>query len=99
MEAKQRIVVGVNEFTLADEAPTPVATIDPQLEIDQVARVQALRSRRNAAEHQRAIQALTDAAAGTDNLVAPIVGAVKAMATVGEIADVLRARFGEFRPG
>jgi methylmalonyl-CoA mutase N-terminal domain/subunit len=98
VEAKQRIVVGVNEFTLADEAPMPVATIDPQLESDQVARVQALRSRRNAAEHQRAIQALADAAAGTANLVAPIVGAVKAMATVGEIADVLRERFGEFRP-
>ncbi len=98
VEAKQRIVVGVNDFVLADEAPTPVATIDPQLESDQVARLQALRSRRNAVEHARALQALADTAAGTANLVAPIVGAVKAMATVGEIADVLRERFGEFHP-
>ncbi len=98
VEAKQRIVVGVNDFVLEDEAPTPVAMIDPQLEIDQVARVKAMRARRNAAETTRALTALADAAAGTANLVTPIVGAVKAMATVGEIADVLRERFGEFRP-
>jgi methylmalonyl-CoA mutase N-terminal domain/subunit len=98
VENKDRIVVGVNDFVLADEPPTPVATIDPQLEADQVARVQAVRARRNAAETTRALKALADAAAGTSNLVAPIVGAVKAMATVGEIADVLRERFGEYHP-
>ena len=62
-------------------------------------RVQSLRSRRNASEQQRALKALDDAAAGGGNLVGPIVGAVKAMATVGEIADVLRKRFGEYDPG
>jgi len=98
VETKQRIVVGVNDFVVTDEAPIPVATIDPQLEADQVARLQAMRARRNAAEHTRALRALADAAAGTANLVTPIVGAVKALATVGEIADVLRERFGEFRP-
>ncbi len=98
VENKERIVVGVNDFVASDEAPTPVATIDPQLEGDQVARVQAMRARRSAAETQRALKTLEDAAAGTANLVGPIVGAVKAMATVGEIADVLRERFGEYRP-
>jgi methylmalonyl-CoA mutase N-terminal domain/subunit len=44
------------------------------------------------------LAALDDAAAGTANLVEPIVGAVKALATVGEIADVMRARFGEYHP-
>jgi methylmalonyl-CoA mutase N-terminal domain/subunit len=99
VEAKQRIVVGVNEYVMETEEPVPVAKIDPALEEDQVRRVQGLRSRRNAAEHQRALVALDDAAAGTGNLVGPIVGAVKAMATVGEIADVLRRRFGEYHPG
>ncbi len=98
VEAKQRIVVGVNEFTLDDEPPTPVAKIDPQLEADQIARVRALRTRRSDAETKRALAALADAAAGTANLVEPIVGAVKAMATVGEVADVLRDRFGEYQP-
>jgi methylmalonyl-CoA mutase, N-terminal domain len=75
-----------------------VARVDPALEDDQVRRVAALRARRNAAETARALTALDDAAGGTSNLVAPIVGAVKASATVGEIADVLRKRFGEYQP-
>jgi methylmalonyl-CoA mutase N-terminal domain/subunit len=98
VEAKDRIVVGVNDFIIADEEPVPVATIDPALERDQVARVAAVRSKRNAAEHARALKSLADAAAGTDNLLPPIVGAVKALATVGEVADVLRERFGEYHP-
>ena len=98
VERNERIVVGVNEFVLAEEAAVPVATVDPQLEADQVQRVQALRARRNAAEVARTLAALDDAAAGTANLVTPIVGAVKALATVGEIADVMRKRFGEYHP-
>ena len=48
VEAKQRIVVGVNEYVMAEEDPVPVAKVDPALEEDQVRRVQGLRSRRNA---------------------------------------------------
>jgi methylmalonyl-CoA mutase N-terminal domain/subunit len=57
-----------------------------------------VRARRNAAAHAQAITALRDAAAGTDNVLPAIVGAAKALATVGEIADVLRARYGEYQP-
>jgi methylmalonyl-CoA mutase, N-terminal domain len=98
VERKDRIVVGVNEFVVAEDATVPVASVDPGLEADQAARVRALRARRNPAEVTRALAALDDAAAGTANLVVPIVGAVKALATVGEIADVMRARFGEYHP-
>ena len=98
VERNDRIVVGVNEFVLAEEPTIPVARVDPALETDQIQRVQALRARRNAAEVSRALAALDDAAAGTANLVVPIVGAVKALATVGEIADVMRKRFGEYHP-
>ncbi len=98
VEKKERIVVGVNDFVLAEEAPIEVATVDPQLERDQVARVRATRARRNAAEVERALGALRDAAQGTGNVLPPIVGAVKALATVGEIADVLRGVFGEYQP-
>jgi len=76
----------------------PIATVDPALEADQVRRVLALRARRNAAEVARALTALDDAAAGTANLLVPIVCAGKALATVGEIADVMRKRFGEYHP-
>jgi methylmalonyl-CoA mutase N-terminal domain/subunit len=98
VEAKERIVVGVNDFVLENEEPMPVAIVDPALEQNQVERVQALRARRNATETTRALATLDDAAQGTTNLLDPIVGAVKAMATVGEIADVMRKRFGEYRP-
>jgi methylmalonyl-CoA mutase, N-terminal domain len=98
VEAKQRIVVGVNEFVLDKEEPIPVAKINPELEREQRQRVAAVRAKRNAAEHQRALKALDDAAAGTANLLPPILGAVKALATVGEIADVMRKRFGEYQP-
>jgi methylmalonyl-CoA mutase, N-terminal domain len=98
VEAHERIVVGVNEYVMDDEEPVPVAKIDEQLEGDQCARVQATRARRDAAEHTRALAALRDAAAGSDNVLPAILGAVKALATVGEIADVLRARYGEYHP-
>jgi methylmalonyl-CoA mutase N-terminal domain/subunit len=88
----------VNDYKLAEEAPVPVATIDPALEREQCARVAAVRAKRNTAEHKRALQSLDDAAQGTANILPPIVGAVKALATVGEIADVLRNRFGEYHP-
>jgi methylmalonyl-CoA mutase N-terminal domain/subunit len=98
VEAKERIVVGVNEFVMTEEDPVPVATIDPALEREQCARLAALRSKRNAAEHTRALKALDDAAQATTNVLPPIVAAVKAFATVGEIADVFRKRFGEYQP-
>src|SRR5215475_11983345 len=74
VESKQRIIVGVNDFAVAEDAPVPVAIVDPALEADQVRRVQALRARRSPAEVARALTALDDAAAGTGNLVAPILG-------------------------
>jgi methylmalonyl-CoA mutase N-terminal domain/subunit len=98
VERNERVVVGVNDFVLAEEPAIPIATVDPALEADQIERVRSLRARRNATEVGRALKALDDAAASTANLVVPILGAVKALATVGEIADVMRKRFGEYQP-
>ena len=98
VERDERVVVGVNAFTSREDAAIPVATVDPALETEQISRVRAIRARRGAAELSRALTALDDAAAGSDNCVGPIVAAVKAMATVGEIADVFRKRFGEYLP-
>jgi methylmalonyl-CoA mutase, N-terminal domain len=98
VERGERVVVGVNQFSIADEAPVEVARLDPGLERDQVERVRALRARRAQAETDRALRALGDAARGTDNLLPAILGAVVACATVGEIADALRGVFGEYQP-
>ena len=98
VETKQRIVVGVNEYVAETEAPVEIARLDPQLERDQIDRVRALRARRNQTETDRALRSLDDCARTTGNLLEPILSAVKASATVGEIADVLRDVFGEHQP-
>jgi methylmalonyl-CoA mutase N-terminal domain/subunit len=98
VEKRERIVVGVNEYQTDSEAPVEVARVDPALEREQVERLRGFRARRTQAETDRALVALRDAARGCDNLVDPILGAVVARATVGEVADVLREVFGEHRP-
>ena len=72
-------------------------TIDPEIERQQIARLQAVRAGRSAGEWRAALDAVTQAARGGANLVPPIVAAVDARATVGEIADTLRAVFGEYK--
>jgi methylmalonyl-CoA mutase N-terminal domain/subunit len=98
VEGGERVVVGVNAYQLGEETPVDIARIDPELERAQVERVRALRSRRNQAETDRALRSLGDVARGSDNLVPAILAAVKASATVGEIADVLRGIYGEHQP-
>jgi methylmalonyl-CoA mutase, N-terminal domain len=98
VERGERVVVGVNQYAVDEDVPIEVATVDPALERDQVERVRALRAARDAAETERALRVLDDAARGQDNLVPAILGAVKASATVGEIADVMRDVFGEYQP-
>ncbi len=96
VEAKERVVVGVNEFR-SDEAPVTVMKVDPAIEERQVERLRRLRAARGGAEVAKALGDLTAAAKGTDNLVPPILAAVKVRATLGEISDALRGVFGEHR--
>jgi methylmalonyl-CoA mutase, N-terminal domain len=92
------IVVGVNRF-IADVpgAPMPTLAIDPEIERQQIERVRAVRGSRSVTEWQSALDAVSSAAKNNTNLVPAIVEAVEACATVGEIADALRAVFGEYR--
>ena len=91
------VVVGVNRF--ADDETTPIDThrIDPRIEADQAARVAALRAARDSEAARIALAAVERAAREGTNLVPPIIAAVEAPATVGEIADTLRGVFGEYR--
>jgi len=91
------IVVGVNRF--ATDAPASVETlrIDPETERTQIERVRRVRSTRDGAAWRSALDGVITAARCTDNLVPPIIAAVEARATVGEIADALRGEFGEYR--
>ena len=94
-EAKRRIVVGVNAFASDGAAPIPLFQVDPQLERDQVRRVRQVRAGRDGAAAERALARLADAARGSENLMPPILEAVKASATLGEICHRLRGVFGE----
>jgi methylmalonyl-CoA mutase N-terminal domain/subunit len=91
----ERVVVGVNRF--ADEASPgiDVLRIDPAVEQDQRARVAALRASRDGVRSRETQEAVSRAARDGTNLMPPIIAAVEARATVGEIADTLRAVFGE----
>jgi methylmalonyl-CoA mutase N-terminal domain/subunit len=94
VERKERIVVGVNEF-LQDAPPVPVMKVDPRIEAEQAERVRAMRAKRDAAAHATALRGVERAAKAADNLLPLILEAVKAYATVGEIAEVLRGVWGE----
>jgi len=97
VDEKSAVVVGVNEFVSEEEAAVQLQRIDGALEQRQVERVKELRVRRDPGVHAAALKGVEDAARGGENLMPRIVNAVESYATVGEIADVLRGGFGEYR--
>jgi methylmalonyl-CoA mutase, N-terminal domain len=99
IDAGRSVVVGVNRFTETPEkgyGPVPLFQIHPEVEARQIARLGALRASRDATAWRDSLAAVERAAADGTNLVPPIVAAVEARATVGEIADTMRTVFGEF---
>jgi methylmalonyl-CoA mutase N-terminal domain/subunit len=94
VESGEQVIVGVNQFEAEREDPVPILTVDPRVEPDQVARVQAVRARRDAQAFAAAIAALEQAARDGSNLLPAIVQAARARATTGEISHALRRVFG-----
>ena len=97
VETGEQLVVGVNSFVAEEDRAVPTLRIDPEVERAQVARLHALRARRDSAKARAALAALESAAAATRNVVPLILDAVESYATLGEIADALRHVFGEYR--
>jgi methylmalonyl-CoA mutase N-terminal domain/subunit len=97
VDDKEAIVVGVNEFASEGEVAVPIQRIDEALEGRQVERVRALRARRGAGVHAESLRRVEEAARGGTNLMPHILHAVESYATVGEIANVMRGVFGEYR--
>jgi methylmalonyl-CoA mutase, N-terminal domain len=93
----ESIVVGVNRYADRQTAATKIFRVDPEIERNQIARVRSVRASRGSAAWKAALGEVDRAARGTTNLVPPIIQAVEAFATVGEIADTLRGAFGEYR--
>jgi methylmalonyl-CoA mutase N-terminal domain/subunit len=96
IERGDQVVVGVNQFQAEEQRTIPILRIDPEVERDQVARLNALRARRDAARTAAALAEVQRRAASSENLMPAILAAVEALATVGEIADTMRRVFGEY---
>ncbi|MDO9070090.1 MAG: methylmalonyl-CoA mutase family protein [Deltaproteobacteria bacterium] len=96
IEKGERIIVGLNRFQTHEAKLTGLLKVDPEVGEKQKARLQELKNTRDNAAVQKTLAELKTAAAGTDNLMPPILKAVKALATLGEVCDTLRAVFGEY---
>jgi methylmalonyl-CoA mutase N-terminal domain/subunit len=97
VDGGEQVVVGVNRFQADEERAIPTLQVDPNIERTQVARLNALRARRDAAKSRAALEEVERRARGKENLMPAILAAVEAYATVGEISDALRRAFGEYQ--
>ncbi len=97
VEARQRLIVGVNAHTAGQEQPIALHRSDPELERRQVERVSGLRSRRDGAAVEQCLGELREAAGGTTNLMPVVIRAAGADVTMGEMCDVLREVWGTWR--
>jgi methylmalonyl-CoA mutase N-terminal domain/subunit len=97
IESHERVIVGINRFQTESAPVTGLHRVDPAVRQRQVEKLGVIREQRDHGRVRAALGRLGDAAQGTDNLMPPIIEAVKAQATLGEICDVLREAFGEYQ--
>jgi methylmalonyl-CoA mutase N-terminal domain/subunit len=97
IEKKERIIVGLNEFEVREARPDKLLTVDPRIEKDQRKRLADLRRKRDGRAVREALASLEKACRGKENVMPPILSAVRGYATIGEISDVMRHVFGTYR--
>ena len=98
IDARRRVIVGVNEFIEQDERlEIPILRIDPRYEREQCDRVRELRAKRDDAKYQTAMTELRQAIQEEQNLMQPVLDAVRSYATVGEIVELMRDEYGTWR--
>lgn len=97
IEQGERIVVGVNRFQMEKERPTNLLRVDPAVGISQMEKLRKVKSERDNRSVKSALAELRRVARGKENIMVPILDAVRTYATLGEICDVLREVFGEYQ--
>ena len=98
IDFKRRVIVGVNEFVEEGEVlEIPILRIDPRYEREQIERVEKIRAGRDAAACEAAMSALRAAIGAEENLMEPVLDAVRAYATVGEIVELMKGEYGTWR--
>jgi len=98
VDDSEKVLVGVNRFVDDEPEVTDVFPIDPALQRSQIERTRKVRAERDQAAVDAALSDVDAAARGTQNLLVPMREALRRMATLGEVSDVLRGSFGEYRP-
>lgn len=98
VDAGERVIVGVNRFRNAVEAQIPIFTVDDAVAARQIAKLNQVKTARDQARVAAALAALRAAAANNANLAVPMIAAVEAYATVGEISGILRSVYGTYVP-
>jgi methylmalonyl-CoA mutase N-terminal domain/subunit len=96
VERREQIIVGVNDYVQEDEPPIEILYIDESTAEKQLAKLRTLKESRSTDQVQRSLARLRDAARTTENLMPPILDAVRAYATIGEMCDALREVWGEY---
>ncbi len=96
-EKRERVAVGVNKFRIESEIPYGAFRIDPNAEARQIERLKQVKKERNQKAVRETLEHVREVARGDGNVVPPVLEAVRAYATIGEICDVFRELFGEYR--
>jgi methylmalonyl-CoA mutase N-terminal domain/subunit len=100
LDAKEKIMVGVNKYVVKEELPVDIYHVDETLEERQIARTNAVKNGRDQNKVKRCLERLGEACAGKDNVMPHLIEAASAYATLQEMCDVLRSVFGVYRdPG
>jgi methylmalonyl-CoA mutase N-terminal domain/subunit len=97
VESKDRILVGVNEYSIKEELTWEILRVKPEVEERQRKRVKDLKAKRDSSKSQKALEQIKMVAQADENVMPSIIEAVRAYATTGEICDALREVYGEYR--
>jgi methylmalonyl-CoA mutase N-terminal domain/subunit len=100
IDEKQKTVVGVNKYVTEEDIPVEILEIDEELEKQQIEKTDRIKQERNNKQVDECLERVQEACAGDQNVMEPLIEAVKSYATLQELCDVFRQVFGEYRdPG
>ncbi|MGB9735500.1 MAG: acyl-CoA mutase large subunit family protein [bacterium] len=97
LESMQKVVVGVNKYKMDEIEKIPILVIPKEVEERQIERTKKIKAERDNKKVEQALDRLREAATGNENLMPFVLDAVRAYASIGEIMDVMRGVFGEYR--
>lgn len=97
IESNKKIIVGVNQFQSNNDVEIPILRIDESIRLQQIEKLELLKSKRDQNSVDVCLLAIKDAAINNTNIMPPVIDAVEKLCTLGEIADTLRSVFGEYQ--